>query len=124
MGIPVTQCTYIYGDNKSVLVNSNHPDSQLKKKSNSVSYHHVREGCALDKWRCCYVNTNDNAADILSKSLPAGEKRLKFCKIVLHFLGFEENTEVGSIGVDTYELISDEWTTCFIKMLKDLQPSE
>ena len=123
MGIPVTQCTYIYGDNKSVLVNSSNPDSQLKKKSNSVAYHHVREGCALDEWRYCYINTNDNVANMLSKPLPAGEKRSKFCKMVLHFLEFE-NAEVGSIGVDTYELIPDEWTKCFVKMLEDLQPSE
>jgi len=40
MGIPVTNPVYIYGDNKSVLCNTTAPDSQLKKKSNSVAYHH------------------------------------------------------------------------------------
>ena len=68
MGIPVTQCTYIHGDNQSVLVNSSQPDSQLKKKSNSIAYHHVREGCALDEWKCAYISTNDNAANMMSKT--------------------------------------------------------
>ena len=44
MRIPVEECTYIYGDNKSVLVTSAVPHSQLKKKSNSVAFHHVRKG--------------------------------------------------------------------------------
>ena len=79
MGIPVQECCYIYGDNQSVLVNSSTLQSQLKKKSNSVAYHHVREGSALDEWRVTYINTNDNLADLLTKNLPAGEKRLKFC---------------------------------------------
>ena len=49
MGIPVTNPVYIYGDNKSVLCNTTAPDSQLKKKSNSVAYHHCQEGVALDE---------------------------------------------------------------------------
>jgi len=96
MGIPVEECCYIYGDNKSVLVNSSMPQSQLKKKSNSVTYHHVREGSALDEWRTTYINTHDNPADLLTKNLPLGEKRLKFCKTLLHFLtprGADTNKE-------------------------------
>ena len=54
MGIPVDEYAYIYGDNKSVLVNLGTPHSQLKKKSNSVAYHHVREDAALDEWRTTY----------------------------------------------------------------------
>ena len=75
MGIPVTQPTYIFGDNQSVLVNSATPHSQLKKKANSVAYHHVREGTALDEWRLAYVNTTNNASDMMSKPLHAVEKR-------------------------------------------------
>ena len=73
MGIPVIECAYIYGDNKSVLVNSALPHSQLKKKSNSVAFHHVREGSAHDKWRATYINTHWNIADMLTKNLPSGE---------------------------------------------------
>ena len=86
MGILVIECAYIYGDNKSVLVNSAVPHSQLKKKSNSVAFHHVREGSALDEWRATYINTQWNIADLLTKNLPSGEKRTRFYKMLLHYL--------------------------------------
>merc|ERR1712115_148961 len=78
MGIPVTKPVFIYGDNKSVLHNTAGPDSQLKKKSNSVAYHHCREGVALDEWRTCYLNTDENMSDMMTKPLPPGQKRDKF----------------------------------------------
>ena len=43
MGIPVNGCCFIYGDNKSVLANTSIPDSTLKKKSQSIAYHFIRE---------------------------------------------------------------------------------
>ena len=46
MGIRCNECCYIFGDNQSMLVNSSMPDSMLRKKSNSVAYHFVREGTA------------------------------------------------------------------------------
>jgi hypothetical protein len=39
MGIPCDEPTYVYGDNQSVLANTTPPESQLKKKSNSIAYH-------------------------------------------------------------------------------------
>ena len=84
LGIPVELPTYIYGDNQSVLANTTVPDSTLKKKSNSIAYHFVREGCARDEWRTTYVNTHENVADLLTKPLPSGEKRTGFVKMILH----------------------------------------
>ena len=78
MGIPVELPTYIFGDNQSVLVNSSKPHSSLKKKSSSVAFHFVREGTAKDEWRVAYLNTHFNPADMLTKSLPGGEKRTRF----------------------------------------------
>jgi hypothetical protein len=72
MGIPVETPAYIEGDNQSVLANTTIPDSILKKKSQSIAYHFVREGCARDEWRATYVNTHDNEADLLTKLLPSG----------------------------------------------------
>ena len=86
MGIPVDKCAYIYGDNKSVLVNSETPHSQLKKKSNFVAHHHVREGSALDEWRTTCINTHENIADLMKKNLPSSVKRKKLCKMLLKFL--------------------------------------
>ena len=75
MGIPVIGPAYIKGDNQSVLCNTSIPDSTLKKKSQSIAYHFVREGVARDEWRTAYVNTNENPADLLTKQPTAGEKR-------------------------------------------------
>ena len=84
MGIPVDFPCYVFGDNQSVLVNGSHPFSVLKKKSNSIAYHFVREGCASNEWMLTYVNTDDNCSDMLSKSLPGGRKRKRFTSMILH----------------------------------------
>ena len=60
MGIPVEGPGYIEGDNQSVLANTTIPDSTLKKKSQSIAYHFVREGSEQDKWKTTYVNTHEN----------------------------------------------------------------
>ena len=83
MGIPCDTPAYIEGDNQSVLANTTIPDSTLKKKSQSIAYHLIREGVARDEWRTAYVNTHENEADILTKLLPNGEKRQGFVKRVL-----------------------------------------
>ena len=86
MGVPVDGPAYIFGDNKSVLANSSQPDSVLKKKSNSIAYHYVREGSATDEWRVTYIPTADNVADLLTKPIGGGEKRQKFIKMILHYV--------------------------------------
>ena len=85
MGIPINGPCYISGDNQSVLANTTEPGSVLKKKSQSIAYHFVREGVAKGEWRTSYVNTHDNEADLLTKQLPFGEKRRGFvCKLLHH----------------------------------------
>ena len=85
MGIPVGQPTYVFGDNQAVLANTTKPHSVLKKKSSSIAYHYVREGVARDEWRITYLNTSYNPADLLTKSLPGGEKRARFTSFILHY---------------------------------------
>ena len=86
MGIPVDEPAFVFGDNQSVLANTTAPASTLKKKSNAIAYHFVREGCARDEWRTAYINTHDNVADLFTKPLPSGEKRSKFVRMLLHHL--------------------------------------
>jgi hypothetical protein len=86
MGIAINGPTYIFGDNQSVLVNSSKPHSQLKKKSSSIAYHFVREGVAKKEWIVAYLNTNLNPADMMTKSLPGGERRTLFTSYFLHYL--------------------------------------
>ena len=86
MGIPINGPACIYGDSKSVLANTTEPASTLKKKSQSIAYHFVREGVAKSEWRTSYVHTNDNEADLLTKVLPFDEKRKGFVRNLLHHI--------------------------------------
>jgi hypothetical protein len=86
MGIPVEGPCYIKGDNQSVLANTTEPGSILKKKSQSIAYHFVREGVARDEWRTRYVNTHSNESDLLTKLLPSGEKRKSHVRALLHHI--------------------------------------
>ena len=47
MGVPISGPSYIYGDNMSVIHNTQRPESVLKKKSNAVCYHFTRESVAM-----------------------------------------------------------------------------
>ena len=85
MGIQVLGPTYIYGDNQSVLYNTTIPESTLKKKSQSLCYHFVREGVAGNEWRTGYIKSINNPADILTKPFPA-TKRQHLVKAVLHHI--------------------------------------
>ena len=53
-------------DNQYVLSNTTMPQLMLKKKSNYITYHFLREGTASDIWRATYINTNDNKFDLLT----------------------------------------------------------
>lgn len=86
MGLHVDEPSFIFGDNQSVLANTTKPESMIKKKSNSIAYHYVREGVARDEWRTTYILTHDNVADLMTKPLPSGEKRWKFVRMLLHHL--------------------------------------
>jgi hypothetical protein len=47
----------------------------LKKKSNSIAYHAVREAVAMGEILIAYVSTDDNVADLMTKALGGGERR-------------------------------------------------
>ena len=74
MGISVYRPAYILGDDKSVLYNAMIRYYTLKNKSQSISYHILREGAARDEWSASYVNTHDNLTKLMSKLIPMSEK--------------------------------------------------
>ena len=86
MGIPCTEPTFIFGNNNSVLANTTAPDSTLEKKSQSIAYHFICNGVDRNEWRTAYVNTHLNPADILTKTLPLGDKRTSFVRMILHYI--------------------------------------
>ena len=83
MGVEVPGPTYVYGDNMSVIHNTSKPTSCLKKKSNSICYHFVREAVAAGECLTTHVPTLKNWADLLTKVL-SGEKRRLLVRGVLY----------------------------------------
>ena len=83
LGVPIDGPCYFFGDNMSVITNISIPESVLKKKSNSIAYHCVREAVAMGEILPAYVNTKLNTSDILTKVLPSGELRDGIVRSVL-----------------------------------------
>jgi preprotein translocase subunit Sss1 len=75
MGVPIDGPTYMFCDNMSVVHNTSAPESMLKKKSNSIAYHAIREAVAMGELLIGYVKSEENLADVLTKVLPDGKKR-------------------------------------------------
>ena len=66
-------------------MNSSVPDSMLKKKSNLIAYHFVRESTASDEWKRTYVQSENNITDMLTKPLGA-KKTQRVLEMILHHL--------------------------------------
>ncbi len=70
LGVPVKGPSRIFGDNKSVIINSTVPSSTLKKRWNALSYHRVREAVAAGIVNVVHLPGTENPADVLTKFLP------------------------------------------------------
>ena len=68
-GIPLDGPTILLCDNQSVVHNGTRPDSVLKKKHNSISFHKIREAVAAGYVEIHKIATEDNLADLLTKVL-------------------------------------------------------
>ena len=84
MGVPILGPTYCYADNMSVIYNTQRPESTLKKKSNSICYHAIRESIAGGEMLTGHVPIENNPADLGTKVLPGGEKRDRFVGMFLY----------------------------------------
>ena len=82
MGVPIEGPTNVRCDNMSVVYNTSRPESTLKKKSNSIAYHFVRENAAMGVIRVAYEHTSTNLADCLTKTQP-GPVRQEIVKNIL-----------------------------------------
>ncbi|KAL7425539.1 hypothetical protein ACHAXH_000044 [Discostella pseudostelligera] len=69
MGVPISGPSYIFGDNMSVIHNTQRPESVLKKKNNSICYHAIPESVAMGECKTGHIKTEDNLADLLTKVL-------------------------------------------------------
>jgi Reverse transcriptase (RNA-dependent DNA polymerase) len=85
MGIPVLTPNYIYGDNMSVIHNTQRAESMLKKKSLSICYHFMRESVAMGESLTGHIRSEDNPADICTKVIGGGMKRDRLTDKILFF---------------------------------------
>ena len=70
----------------SVIHNTQQPESTLKKKSNSLCYHAIRESVTMKESLTGRVPSLDNPEDICTKVVPDGAKRKHLIGKVLHDL--------------------------------------
>ena len=85
MGVPVVGPSYVYGDNMSVITNSQKPQSTLKKKCNSICFHAVREAVAMGECLITHIPTANNLADVITK-VTFDAKRQNLVSCVLYDL--------------------------------------
>ena len=114
MGLPIKVPSYIYGDNMSVIYNTSRPESVLRKKSNSICYHFVRESVAANECLTSHINTLKNISDLLTKLL-YGQKNQNLVKGLLcdimtmtrtteidcRFVGLKQCSQFYSYGLTT-----------------------
>ena len=75
MGVRISGPTYIYGDNMSVIHNTQRPESTLRKKPNLICYHAVRKLVAMGEFLTGHIPTAKTCADLDTKIIPVGQKR-------------------------------------------------
>ena len=61
--------SYMYDDDMSVVTNSSKPESTLKKTSNLICYHAVREAVAMGEALVAHIPTKKKLADLFTKVL-------------------------------------------------------
>jgi hypothetical protein len=77
MGLLVEEPSVVLCDNHAVIINTQLPSSNLKKKHNSVAFHKCREAVAAGIVKTAHVDTTNNIADIFTKpKRPADHYRL------------------------------------------------
>lgn len=81
MGVPIDGPSLIYGDNMSVIHNTQRPESTLKK-SNSVD-HAVHKAVAMGECITAHVSTHNNPANICMQIMLWGQKRDHLVSLIL-----------------------------------------
>ena len=74
-GLRISGPTFFYGDNISVIHNTQSPESTLRKKSNSICYHAMPESVAMVKSLTRHIPTAEKCAVLANKIKSRGQKR-------------------------------------------------
>jgi hypothetical protein len=84
MGIQIDGPAHFHVYNMSVVHNTQSPESTLKKTSNAISYHYMREAIARHILRVAYEESRSNKGDILTKIQPGIERQWLVSSIFLY----------------------------------------
>ena len=75
-GVPNDRSTDIFCENEAVYKNASTPESQIRKKQHSISYHMIKEAVASGACRMTKEDTETNLSDIFTKFLPQPRREL------------------------------------------------
>ena len=75
MGVRISGPKYVYGDNMSVIQNTQRPEPTLRKKSNLICYHAVSESVAMGEPLTGHIPRVENYADLDTKIISGGKNR-------------------------------------------------
>jgi hypothetical protein len=98
MGVAIDGQTFVFCNNQSVIANATRPESPLKKKSNAIVYHALREAVAMKEITICDVPTDTNVTDIMTKVLPLGARRNTVVDWLLWYISSGEEVKEKSTG--------------------------
>jgi hypothetical protein len=86
MGVPLSGPMYLYWDSMYDVHNNQRPEYVLKKKSNSICYHVVREPAEMGESIIGHLPSVENPSDICTHVFPSGQKWHHFIRIILYDL--------------------------------------
>ena len=98
MGVPLSGPLYIYGDNMSVIHNTQRPESTLKKKNNSICYHAFIEAVEMGECLTTHIPTEYNLSDMMTKFL-FGSKRKGVVEGLVYDV-FDSHNPIGKEGTN------------------------
>ena len=67
LGVSIHKCSYMFGDNESVVNSSSVPHAKLHKHYTALSFHRIQEAVVADYVSFNHLPGSDNLADVLSK---------------------------------------------------------
>ena len=102
MGTPIAEPTYVYGDNMSVIHNTQRPESTLKKKKLSICYHAVRKAVAMGEILTSHVRTKNNFSDFMTK-VTYGQKRRHLVGSILFDIYDDHSNKKSRLAESTAE---------------------
>ena len=81
-GVPIDRYTDIFCDNEAVNKNESTPESHIRKKHHSISYHMSREAVASGAFRMAKKDTETNLSDLFITGTNTRSEERRVCACV------------------------------------------